>query len=54
MKKPKRKRSKNLSLHPMKPEEALKRFMEADPKRVEKGMRRLRHRGVSGSALSTG
>jgi hypothetical protein len=32
---------KPLSLHPLKAEEALRLFMQADPAKVEAGMRRL-------------
>lgn len=52
---PKKKQVKytpKLTLSPMKPEEALKRFMEADPKRVEADMRKLKRKGAG--ALSKG
>jgi len=43
-----------LSLHPMKPEQALRLFMQVDPAKVEAGMRRLRRKRSKSVALPTG
>ncbi len=44
-KKPKKKYAKPLSLYPLKPEEALKAFMEVDPEKIKKKERKKKEKG---------
>ena len=43
-----------LSLHPLKPEEALAAFMQVDPAKVKAGMQKLRQKRGKPSALPKG
>jgi hypothetical protein len=51
---PKKYRLSSLSLHPLKVEEALRLFMQVDPVKVERGMKRLRGKRGQNDALPIG
>jgi hypothetical protein len=51
---PNKHRLKPLSLYPLKPEKALRLFMQVDPAKVRAGTRRLRRKRGEAGALPTG